>query len=165
MNDLELWADIPGFANYEVSTWGQVRRKGRRVLKASVARGYLKVQLSMSGVASQRLIHRLVALTFLPNPDNLPEVDHKDRVKTNNRLSNLRWVSRRENELNKGRQSNNQSGYKHIGTCRNSSREYWYIHISSHDINRLFNKEAWTLEQVYDLRNNLYEEHGIQRFD
>lgn len=61
--------------------------------------GYLTVGLWKNGERERHLVHRLVAQSFLPNPNNLPEVNHKDLDKSNNRVSNLEWVSREGNLL------------------------------------------------------------------
>lgn len=100
----EIWADIPGYEGlYQVSSFGQVRSLKRgttsgRVL--SVGRGnggYQHVSLSKNGVTTTRKVHRLVAEVFLPNLDNLPEVNHIDPDKDNNSVRNLEWVTRQQN--------------------------------------------------------------------
>ena len=79
---------------YEVDTDGNVYSKYRR-LKPTVKRnGYLQVSLGRSKVA---MVHRLVAEAFLPNPDNLPCINHKDNNKTNNKVSNLEWCTQATN--------------------------------------------------------------------
>lgn len=60
--------------------------------------GYLQIRLSENGKKKTFLVNRLVALTYIPNPNNLPEVDHRDCVKTNNHVSNLEWVTSSENK-------------------------------------------------------------------
>jgi hypothetical protein len=62
---------------------------------------YFFVQLRKEKIRKKCRIHRLLALQYIDNPDNLPEVDHIDRNRTNNCISNLRWVSRIENQNNK----------------------------------------------------------------
>lgn len=61
---------------------------------------YLYVSLNKNNISKHHSVHRLVASTYIENPDNLPEVDHKDRDIHNNNVENLRWVSRKENLLN-----------------------------------------------------------------
>lgn len=61
-------------------------------------RGYLKVGLSIDGKRSRILVHRLVAEAFIPNPLNLPEIDHDDEDKTNNNVSNLKWITSQGNK-------------------------------------------------------------------
>lgn len=105
----EAWKDAKGYGGfYEVSNMGRVRSKERitkiqpychivrksRILKAQFNGKYYRVVISLNGKFKQVLIHRLVAETFIPNPNNLPEVNHKDEDKSNNNVSNLEWCSR-----------------------------------------------------------------------
>lgn len=97
MNE-EKWVPIKGYEGlYEVSNLGQIRRVGRKILKQSMRGSYLKVSLYKNGQASQQSVHRIVAQNFLPNPDNLPQVNHKDENKLNNRLENLEWCTHKYN--------------------------------------------------------------------
>lgn len=103
----EIWKPICGYEDrYEVSDRGRVRslnyhRTGEiKELKTRVDRyGYLCISLPMEGNRRKHFtIHRLVAIAFIPNPDNKPEVNHKDGNKKNNYPSNLEWVSMKENQ-------------------------------------------------------------------
>lgn len=106
----EIWKDIPGYVGlYQVSNLGRVKSLDRFTIRVSDnakvfykgtdlkfrldRRGYLNVQLSKNGIVKKYRIHRLVALSFIQNPDNLPCVNHKDECKTNNIVSNLEWCS------------------------------------------------------------------------
>ena len=162
------WRVITEYPTYEVSTDGQVRnKKTGRVLKPRTdGRGYLNVGLRKDNKRHTKKIHRLVGLTFLPNPDGKQEIDHINRTPTDNRLENLRWATPSENQQNKGRPTTNTSGYKHICDRNRRGYSFWIVGIKQpHKIWREFNKNLWTLEQVVNIRNNIYEEHGIQRFD
>ena len=103
--DTEQYVDLVGFDNYEILTTEPftIRRKdNKRVVTETVMRnGYIKVALNTPSGQVGRLKHRLLAQQFIDNPDNLPEVDHIDRNRNNNSLSNLRWVSRSENCRNR----------------------------------------------------------------
>ena len=102
---LEVWKDIAGFeGKYQVSNYGRVRNikfvnhprsaKQERILTPKMDRyGYLTVHLSNGKADFHPTIHRLVASAFLPNPLNLPQVNHKDENKQNNELSNLEWCT------------------------------------------------------------------------
>lgn len=105
----EKWKDIKGYEGlYQVSDLGRVRsldredRLGRFKLGKIKApcdngRGYLCVNLKKDSKQKNKSVHRLVAEAFLPNPDNLPEINHKDGNKANNQVSNLEWCTRSEN--------------------------------------------------------------------
>lgn len=89
---------------FEVSTWGRARRVDGRARTAFFIPfggkgGYKQFFFRAEGVTWQPLVHRLVAMTFLENPNNLPEVHHRDSDKENNRLDNLQWVTSSQNQL------------------------------------------------------------------
>lgn len=110
--DREIWRELSDNPRYEVSNFGKVRNsKTKRVLKPNQHKqGYQLIYLTDSDGVHGTTIHRLVAKTFIDNPYNKPQVNHKDGVKTNNHVSNLEWCTGQENTihsykigLNKGR--------------------------------------------------------------
>ena len=108
---MEIWRDIKDFQNYQVSSQGRVRsvdhetearirggvvrihRKGMVLRPAEGHGGYLMITLCKEGKRYDKVIHRLVAESFLDNPENLPQVNHKDEDKHNNCAENLEWCS------------------------------------------------------------------------
>ena len=116
MNDKELWLPIEGYEGlYEVSDRGRVRSLGRivefkkfgksvkslkkgKVLDPVKRDEYLGVCLSKDGVRISHLIHRLVARVFIPNPNNYPQINHKDEDKFNNCANNLEWCTAKYND-------------------------------------------------------------------
>lgn len=109
---MNKWVDIPGYTGrYQVNEYGQVKSLARKIntghgyrylkeiiLEHSIkSEGYHFVRLCKDGVQTVFRINRLVAIVFIPNPFNLPEVDHLDGVKSNNHKSNLEWVTKNEN--------------------------------------------------------------------
>lgn len=94
------WALIPGYAGrYEVSDSGEVRNleRNKRLKPHNTGKGYQQVVLQMNGARSYTSIHRLVASAFIPNPEGLPQVNHKNGDKADNRVANLEWCTMSEN--------------------------------------------------------------------
>lgn len=88
---------IIGFPNYSVSSDGKVYRNGEAVNQYQNGRGYYRVFLYLQGERITKRVHRLVAEAFIPNPDRLPVVNHRNGNKLDNRVENLEWVTYKEN--------------------------------------------------------------------
>ena len=100
---MEQWKPIEGFEGvYEVSSWGNIRNAKEEHLKVyKNFKGYLRVDLFKNGKRFHKRVNRLVAEAFIPNPDNLPQVNHKDGNKENNSFTNLEWVTDEENKAHR----------------------------------------------------------------
>ena len=97
---MEIFKVIAEYPMYSVSTEGRIlKNSNRKILTPSrKSDGYLQINLfTNDGRRKKEYVHRLVALTFLPNECHLPEVNHIDGIRDNNVLSNLEWVTRQEN--------------------------------------------------------------------
>lgn len=89
---------IRGYPNYSIDECGNIfNRDGKRLKPCRNKKGYLKVYLYNDSGRKCMSVHRLVAQAFIPNPNNLPEVNHKDTNKNNNVVSNLEWCTGSEN--------------------------------------------------------------------
>lgn len=99
---MEIWKDIEGYPNYQVSNMGRVKslnynRTGKeKILKPSKCR-YVMVGLNKDGKSKHFSVHRLVASAFIPNPNNLPYINHINEIKTDNRVENLEWCTAKYN--------------------------------------------------------------------
>lgn len=110
--EIIIWKDIPGYEGlYRVSRCGKIKRlavvenanayqslKKERILACnSITNYYRQVNLRKEAKYKAFMVHRLVAIAFIPNPENKPLVNHKDRDKTNNHVDNLEWCTQQEN--------------------------------------------------------------------
>ena len=118
--------EICGYENYHIYDDGRVQnKKTGRILKAwTNSENYYHVELRKNGKKKTFKIHRLIAIHYIPNPENKPEVDHINRDRTDNRIENLRWVTKSENMLNKGVAKCNKLGIKNIHLEGKSSYKY-----------------------------------------
>ena len=117
----ELWVNIKGTGGqYQISNFNRVKSKGNafgrkeKLLKQSQnpRTGYWNVVLRVNGVQKSCYVHKLVAGAFIPNPKHLPCVNHKDCDRSNNRLSNLEWVSYKTNVNYKDAQKKRIASFK-----------------------------------------------------
>ena len=126
----EVWKKIPNYENYDVSNLGKIRNSKTSILrKTSIFRtGYEMVVLFKNGKRKNCSVHRLVAEAFIPNPNNLPEVNHKDEIKTNNFVDNLEWCTRIYNEnygtgIKRGIETKRKNGTLGSHTSRNKGEK------------------------------------------
>jgi hypothetical protein len=146
---MEEWREIPGYAPYQISSLGRVKgKKGQIINPVLISTGYTQICM----YKKRYLFHRLVALTFIPNPDNKPTVDHINRIRTDNRVENLTWANYSEQNIN--RSGTSSSGHKNIYitpyNCYNVviKRNYTSINIGTYK----------TLEEALEKRNNALKE-------
>jgi hypothetical protein len=147
---------------YEIYEDGQVYSKySNRFLKSHQKSGqeYLIVHLYKNGKRKHFNIHRLIAIHFIPNPYNKPQVDHIDRNRLNNSIKNLRWCTHQQNNCNTSIKSNKKNGAKYVGVDWKESRNKWrayvkingkYIHIGYYDDE----EEAYEERKKYILKNH-----------
>lgn len=101
---MEIWKNIDGYPNYQVSNMGRVKSLNynhtgkEKILKGlKNTNGYIYVALYKEGKVKGYSIHRLVATAFIPNPNNLPQVNHRNEIKTDNRVENLEYCNSKYN--------------------------------------------------------------------
>ena len=147
---MEVWKDIPEYEGlYQISTLGRIKgfQTGERILcPGKTKRGYFMTVLCKEGNRRTYHIHRLVALTFLPNPENKPTLDHINRDKEDNRLENLRWASLSEQQINK-HSPNDDTNQRHI--TKDGLR--WRVHIQRYN-QIVFRMSYATLQEAQEAR-------------
>jgi len=143
MTKIEVWKPIPEFKNYHISNFANVKNvKFGTFLNPSLQKGYKRLQLYNGKTRKKFYLHRLVAMVFIPNPLNLPTVDHIDMDNTNNEVYNLRWASYKQ-----------QSENKHpCEPIRNTlKRPIWMCDISTFEKIHLFRSTNVAAEYVRNL--------------
>jgi len=97
MSDVETWVELDKYPKYKVSNLGNVKSKIKILKNTKTVYGYLVVNLHNDKGQKSHLIHRIVAKAFIPNPENKTQVNHKNGIKTDNRVENLEWNTSKEN--------------------------------------------------------------------
>lgn len=97
----EIWKDIPNYEGiYQASNLGRIKSIKTGKIRKNVQYGlYLSIQLCKNGKNKLHYVHRLIALTFIPNPSNKPQINHINGIKTDNRVENLEWTTQSENVI------------------------------------------------------------------
>ena len=142
--------EVKGFDNYLIYPDGRVWSKNvNRFLKEKINNcGYSEVTLYKDGKQKTCGIHRLVALHYIDNPDNLPQVDHRYRDKRDNRVENLSWVTRSENQQNTGIRKTNTSGYKNISYYKKDN-----LYTYGKMYNKVYHRKSFkTLEEALEYK-------------
>lgn len=111
----EIWKDIKGYEGiYKISNLGNV--KSNKLLKKELCtNGYFRVTLYNEKSPKRFLVHRLVAETFIPNPENKPQVNHIDGNKLNNCVCNLEWATSKENNVHAFKLGLNKGSFGMLG--------------------------------------------------
>ena len=146
----EVWKAIPGYEGiYEASNFGRIKsvervvegRWGPTVIREHLLKpnnvhdGYQQVKFCVGNERSQQLVHRLIASAFLPNPDNLPQVNHKDGNPENNNVENLEWCTAAENSQHRSRVLKKWVGHpKKPVKCLDTGKVYESSHHASRDL-------------------------------
>lgn len=163
--EIELWKEIAGYEGYyEVSSLGNVRtiprtythpKKGIRCIKQHIVNkrvdknGYILTSLSKDGKSKTFKAHRLVANTFIPNPENKPQVNHKFGVKSDNRAHQLEWSTNLENSRHA----------RKIGLIKQSGEENKFSKLNNAQVLEIYNSNLTTVElaEMYNTcRSNVY---------
>lgn len=139
----EIWKDVVGYEGlYKVSNFGRIKscplrsnHNGELIMKNQIITGYKVVSLCKNNKMKLVKVHRLVAIAFIDNPDNKPQVNHIDGNKLNNNVDNLEWVTAQENSLHafrlglresqKGKENNRSVVVQQLDTNGNIKAEYF----------------------------------------
>lgn len=164
----EIWIPLKDFEEcYEISNYGNIRTIPRRLkvnnngyidIKQTYKyqkehyKGYLQVSLKKNGKKYTKYVHRLVAENFIPNPNNLQQVNHKDENKKNNKVDNLEWCTSDYN-LSYGTRIEriNKSKEKYLGVSTHNSKKVMYNNIIYDSISKA--AKANSISEYYIIKN------------
>jgi hypothetical protein len=131
----EQWKVIPGFDEYEISNIGRVKSKPKLIrngngyyiskeiiMKPIISKGYHLVSLRCGDSKKKIYVHRLVAMAFIPNPENKPFINHKDNNPQNNNVDNLEWCTPKENTQWMIKQNRNKRTKEWLDNLHKSQR-------------------------------------------
>jgi hypothetical protein len=154
--------EIQNYPNYLIYEDGRIySKKFKRYLKPGISNsGYQYVNLYKDGKNKKFSIHRLVGNHYIPNPDNLPTIDHIDRNKLNNHISNLRWADMKmqcANQKTYKTPCTNTSGHKYISYDKSSKK--WSCQYKRNKISKKFNtkRDAICYKFIMILKHRLYK--------
>jgi len=156
---MKQYKDTP----YFITESGEIYRDGKKLKPRTIPSGYIRTSFSLNGKVLDKYNHRLVAEVYIPNPNNLPQVNHKNGIKTDNRIENLEWVTQYENNLHKCKVLKEGIGEKH-GMSKLTNEEIKYIrenyisydkkfgtlalskkfNVSQQLISQIINNKTWT---------------------
>lgn len=152
----EIWKEVSVNSNYEINIMGNIRNKNtNKILTPNTnIQGYVSVKLSKNNIPKAYLVHRLVALTFLPNYYNKPTVNHKNKIRTDNRIWNLEWATIEEQNI-----------HKNVGKEKNTfyictMKPIWRIDINTNQKLEKYNN--LTEAQDWCIQNNLSKSNSIK---
>lgn len=166
----EVWKDILGYEGYyQISSLGRFRSLDRKVTykngtsvfyKGKITftkpnkKGYYRGCLNKDGTGISVFIHRLVAEAFIPNPKNLPTVNHKNGVKTDNRVENLEWMTIEENNQHALRTGLNRLIGEKSASAKLTESDVRQIRgllktqLTQKEIGNLFGVKAWIIKEI-----------------
>ena len=172
---IEVWKDIIGYEGlYQVSNHGRVKSLYRefwsgkgyhilnkypeKIMKTLINRGgYEYVVLCKDSIAKKIKVHRLVAQSFIPNPDNKPQVDHINTIRYDNHVENLRWATKSENGLNpitRKRRSTSKMGDKN--PIKKIMKKVLQIDINTNEIIKTWDSAVDAAKAIGVDHSNIY---------
>jgi hypothetical protein len=144
INRMNEWVECKSLPGYFVNRQGEIKGKTGCICKTSLSNGGYAILCRQRKAFK---IHKLVAEVFIENPNNYPEIDHINRIRTDNRVENLRWVTREQNQQNKNIYKTNKSGISGICQIKKGYYKDQYL-VQKQKNNKRVQKYFKTLEEA-----------------
>lgn len=156
MSEFE-YMDIPEYPNYKIDRNGNVvNKKTLRILKPRTdCHGYKSLKLYNSEGPKNKKIHRLLGMCYIENPNDKPMIDHINRIRTDNRLENLRWVNASENCLNRGPYKNSKLKLKYITIGEYNKYKYYRLTMRPYNFIKSYNVNNYDLNDIIKIRDDI----------
>ena len=141
---MEVWKDVVGYEGlYQVSNYGNIKNSKNIIMKQQTTKdGYFSVALSKNNKQKRYQAHRIVAIAFIDNKCQYPEINHKDENKKNNYVSNLEWCTKEYNRYyGTGQARNNTKKLKPVNQIKDGHIVKWYDSAKSAEIKTGINKQ------------------------
>ena len=167
----QTFIPVKNYETYAVDINGNIKdlRTGKLKKLYKNEQGYITIALLNENGYSTQQIHRLIAIHFIPNPDNLPEIDHINRIRDDNKIENLRWVNDYTQAVNKLWTNSKYKKYIYLEDLKNKKNPNpsWRIIIRNHlcKYRKRFSFCDYTYEEVVEFRNNILTTHNIPILD
>jgi len=128
------------YENYHIHENGDIfsLNIGNILKPRDAGKRYKMITLCNNQNRQQIYVHRLIGLLFLPNPENKPEIDHINRNRSDNRVENLRWATKSEQQHNQGISKDNTSGVKGVGYCKTHKKWVARLMVNTKDHKKRF---------------------------
>ena len=123
---MEQFRELKEYPGYKIGNRGTIIGKYGKAMKYCIHHvGYYYINVCNNGLMKKMCIHRLIALAWIPNPENKPQIDHINKDRKDNRIENLRWATAMENMNNLSISKSNTSGTQ--GLCFHKTRKTWVV--------------------------------------
>ena len=154
----EEWRKIEGYDNYSVSNYGDVMNDYTgHIFKPKLKNGYVRVALSKNKKVKSLFVHVLMGKAFIPNPDNLPQINHKNQIRNDNRIDNLEWST----NINNSQSKNKTCQIGCVSSYKKNGKIYYKAKVTVYGKQHTFDRadrnkcEEWLKNRRYEIENEL----------